>query len=163
MQNLPETHADYGPFLTLYYEEEIMGEAAFLGMREIFKEPRQREALTLLSRIERQVAESVRPLLERHGLTPRDEDELHTMGLSAIDKYWDMSWHAYMVRITETFPKYLDEFAALARVAPQDDVELLEPFFSHEEAGIEFAERELAGDPNSTEVLNEYLESFELD
>lgn len=160
MGSRPQTVADYEPFLTLYFEEEIMGEAYFLAMAEHFPEPHQCEALSLLSKIERCVAESVRPLLTRHGLTPRSDEDLHAIGTEKIEQYSGVSWLDYMTGITEKFPVYIEDFAALARLAPAEDQELLEPFTEHEVDGIDFAEREIAGDPDSTAVLARYIESF---
>lgn len=160
MNPIAKTSSDYEPFLTLYFEEEIMGESSFLTLQDCFPEPHQCEALELLSKIERQIAEAVRPLLKRHGLTPRPDAELHAIGFKDLDRYSAMTWRDFMENITVKFPEYIDEFAALARVAPDEDQEMLKPFTDHEIVGIQFAERELAGDKDSIAVLTKYLESF---
>lgn len=157
-KRLPETPADYAPFLTLYYEEEIMGEAFFVSLGQFFPEPHQKKKLELLSVIERCVADGVRPLLDRHGLTPRSDEELHAAGVEDIGRYKDFTWQDLLEDITTNFPGFMDEFAALARIAPDEDQELLIPFTTHEVAGIEFAEKELAGDPDSADVLTRFIQ-----
>ncbi len=160
-ERVPKDGSDYAPFLTLCFEEEIMGEAYFIGLTRYFPEPHQREKLSLLSRIERCVADSARPLLERHGLSPRSDDELHAIGAEGVIRHSGSTWRKFMEDITVTFPQYMDEFAALVRVAPSDDHVLLKPFTTHEIAGIEFAKRELNGDPDSAEILNNYIRNFQ--
>ena len=156
----PTSTSDYQPVLTLYYEEEIMGEAFFAGLARYFPNPQQQEKLLLLSQIERCVADAVRPLLDRHGLRPRNDEELHAIGVEDMDRYQDFAWHKFMEEIIRTFPGYMDEFAALENIAPNEDRDLLQPFTRHEVVGIEFAERELRDDPESVDVLKRYIREF---
>jgi len=159
-QRIPTLTSDYAPFLTLYFEEEIMGEAYFLGLTRYYSEPHQCEKLSLLSRIERCVADSVHPLLLRHGLNPRSDKTLHDLGLEHVERHRSTTWLEYMESITDRFPAYIEEFAALSRIAPDEDRKLLKPFTEHEVVGIEFAEREIAGAQDSAAVLTRYIQSF---
>lgn len=157
---VPASASEYLPTLKLYYEEEIMGEAYFTGLARYFHKPQQQEKLMLLSSIERCVADAVRPLLDRHGVTPRSDNELHAIGLEEVYRYKNAEWHDFVENILQTFPGYMDEFAALEAIAPKEDISLLEPFTSHEVAGIEFAKKDMLGDPESTQILKDYIRKF---
>ena len=55
------------------------------------------------------------------------------------------------------YPGYVKEFATLERMAPEEDLYVLKKLTNHEVAAIEFAKRELAGDPDSLAPLCDYL------
>ena len=147
---------NYLDTLLQYYEEEIAGEACFYGLADHF---RQREKSVLLARVERVAAEAVSPLLKRHGLVPRDEKILRKEGLNDVAQYANWSWIRFMNYIVDRYPGYIDEFEALEAMAPDADLEALEKLTWHEIVVINFAQRELAGDPRSTEVLLSYIDS----
>ena len=140
--------------LLSYYEDEIMGEAYFYGLVDHFEE---KEKLTLLARVERRAAESVVPLLNKYDLVPKDESELKTQGESYVGRHESFDWFELMTYIVNRFPGYLDDFTALKRIAPEEDLYALKIFTDHEVAAIEFAKKELGGDPDSLSHLYDYL------
>ena len=140
--------------LLSYYEEEIEGEAYFYGLVDHFEE---QEKLTVLARVERHAATSVVPLLEKYDLVPRDESELKTRGESYVGRHASFDWLEFMTYIVKRYPDYLEDFTALKRMAPEGDLYALNILMDHEVAAIEFAKRELAGDPDSLASLYDYL------
>ncbi len=66
-----------------------------------------------------------------------------------------MEMMAYMVA---RYPAYLDEFEALERLAPKDDIPALKRLTHHEVVAIDFANKEIALDPDSMASLREYLD-----
>ena len=140
--------------LLSYYEEEIEGEAYFYGLVDHFEE---QEKLTVLARVERHAASSVVPLLEKYDLVPRDESELKTRGESYVGRHASFDWLEFMTYIVKRYPDYLEDFTALKRMAPEGDLYALNILIDHEVAAIEFAKRELAGDPDSLAPLYDYL------
>jgi dimethylamine/trimethylamine dehydrogenase len=56
------------------------------------------------------------------------------------------------------YPAYLDEFEALERLAPEDDMPALKLLTHHEVVAIDFADKEIAGDPDSLASIREYLD-----
>ena len=140
--------------LLSYYEEEIEGEAYFYGLIDHFEE---QEKLTVLARVERHAATSVVPLLEKYDLVPRDESELKTRGESYVGRHASFDWFEFMTYIVKRYPDYLEDFTALKRMAPEGDLYALNILMDHEVAAIEFAKRELAGDPDSLAPLYDYL------
>ncbi len=144
--------------LLLYYEEEIMGEAYFYGMADHFDGAAEREKLAVLAKVERRAADVVRPLVDKHGLVPRDASVLKALGEGAIGRHRHFTWRELMTRITVRFPAYLDEFDALEKMAPEDDRPLLKQLTYPEVVTIDFAHKEIAGDPDSPAPLRRYLD-----
>ncbi len=151
---MPES-GKYLKTLLSYYEDEVMGEAYFYGLADHFEE---QEKLELLARVERHAANSVVPLLEKYGLIPRTESELLETGKGHVDRHESFSWPDFISHMLKRYPGYLDDFAALKAMAPEEDWGPLDILTEHEVAAIEFAEREMAGDPDSMAPLQEYLE-----
>ena len=144
--------------LLLYYEEEIMGEAYFYALAGHFDAAAEREKLALLGAVERRAADVVRPLIDKHGLVPRDAAVLKTLGEASIDRHRHFGWRELMTYITTRFPAYLDEFDALEKMAPKDDLPVLKRLTYHEVVTIDFAHKEIAGDPDSVAPLRHYLD-----
>jgi dimethylamine/trimethylamine dehydrogenase len=140
--------------LLSYYEDEISGEAYLYALAEHFDE---KDKINLLARIERRAAESIQPLLEKYGLEPRDESVLNREGRSYLESPESYSWPEFMEYIVKRYPGYLNEFHALEQMAPAADLPALSILTDHEIAVIDFAKKEIAGDPASIEPLLQYL------
>ena len=154
MDKHTQASKEYLDTLLKYFEDEISGEAYFYGLAEHFAE---RDKTILLARVERRAAETVRPLLHKYGLEPREESAIHDQGRSYVEVHRSYSWHEFMTYIIKRYPGYLDDFADLENLAPAEDLPALNILTEHEVAVIEFAEMELAGDPDSLIPLNRYL------
>ena len=140
--------------LLRYYEEEISGEAYFYGLAERFTE---RDKTVLLARAERVAAQAVEPLLEKYGLVSRDASILYDEGRKHVKVHQSYSWCEFMRYIVVRYPLYLDDFRALEAMAPEVDFPSLTILTEHEVVVIDFAEKELARDPDSTAPLVRYL------
>jgi dimethylamine/trimethylamine dehydrogenase len=160
---MPQDPSEYQATLQLFYEEEVIGEAFFAGLANRFPELRAHRAMRLLSAMERCVVDFVRPLLDKYDLRPRGDAELHGMGSLEAEHRATSTWHDYVTSIATSFPVFLEEFAALRRVAPAADLPLLKIFDDHEIAAIEFAKREIAGDPDSLDSLTDFLAAYRPD
>lgn len=145
--------------LLLYFEEEIMGEAYFYGLTGHFDDPGEREKLTLLAEVERHAAEAVRPLLNRHGLMPRTDLQLKKAEKQQIEEHGGWSWAELVTYMSVRYPLYMDDFEGLENMAPARDLPALKFLTAHEVAAIEFANMEVAGNPESAEPLRGYLAS----
>ena len=157
---MPDSTADnstYHETLLLYYEEEVMGAAYFLGLAEHIGGDGVRGKFELLAAVERRAAASVRPLVDRYGLEPRGEAELAALGRSHVARHQNLSWPAFVAYMADRYPAYIDDFEGLERMAPAGDRPALEVLTGHEVAVIDFAERELAGDADSVAPMREYL------
>ena len=151
-------NALYRETLLRYYEEEVMGEAYFLGLAGHFDGSDAREKLALLAEVERRAAEAVRPLLDKYALAPRDESVLKPLGEADVEPHRRYSWAQLMAYMAARYPAYLDAFAALERLAPEADLPALRLLTDHEVAAIDFANKELAGDSDSLASIREFLD-----
>ncbi len=149
-----KTTKNYLETLLSYYEDEIMGEAYFYGLADHFDE---REKLSLLAIVERRTAESILPLLEKYGLTPRAELELKALGEADVERHESFTWPELMSHMVKCYPGYLDDFIALEKMAPEEDLATLTILTDHEVAAIKFAEKELIGKADSLTPLHEFL------
>jgi len=148
------TTEKYLKTLLSYYEDEIIGEAYFSGLADHFDEGGK---LALLAMVERRTAESILPLLEKHGLKPRKQSELTVLAKADIERHESFTWPELMSYIVKRYPGYIDEFAALEKMAPEEDFTTLTILTDHEVATIKFAEKELTGKADSLTPLHEYL------
>ncbi len=147
---------DYLKTLTLYYEEEIEGEGYFRAIAERLDTPDHREKMDLMARVETRAAASVRPLLEKYGLTPRCADSLRANGRAqAAGKTG--AWPVLIAEMQESFPAYMDDFARLEAMAPPEDLPALKELTAHEVAAIAFLDRESEGMDDSAAPLRHYL------
>jgi dimethylamine/trimethylamine dehydrogenase len=73
--------------LLRYYEEEISGEPYFHALLIHFDEV---EKITLLAKIERKAAETVKPLLQKYDLAPRPEQSLCQIGKRHVKRHAEM-------------------------------------------------------------------------
>ncbi len=150
--------AVYLKTLLEYYEEEVMGVAYFNGLAEHIDGGAERGKLTLLAEVERRAADAVRPLLEKHGLVPRDAAVLESLGESHIERHRRYSWTEFVTYMIARFPAFVDDFEGLEHLAPEADLPALKLLTHHEVMTIEFAQKEIAGDPDSMVPLREYLD-----
>ena len=97
------------------------------------------------------------PLLEKYGLVSRDESELKTRGERYVGRHASFDWFEFMTYMVNRYPGYLEDFTALEKMAPEEDLDALNNLTDHEVVVIEFAKRELAGDPDSLVPLYDYL------
>jgi len=97
-------NAAYLETLLDYYEEEVMVEAYFYGLADHIGGAAEREKLALLAEVERRAADVVRPLLEKHGLVPRDESVLKALGEADVERHRHYGWMELMAYMAGRYP-----------------------------------------------------------
>ncbi len=152
------TPSHYLDTLLEYFEEEIMGEAYFYGLVEHFKKDHEREKLVLLAQIERRAVEIAWPLIEKYGLVPRSASQLKPQSDIWIEQRHHLNWDELVLEMSIRYPTYVDQFRALEKIAPQEDLQALTRLTDHEVVLIEFANKEIERHPNSLEPVRRYLE-----
>jgi len=144
--------------LQLYYEEEVEGEAYFDEIADRLQNPDHKQKMHLMAQVENYAAASVLPLLEKHGLTPRDSDVLIASGKSQGQSS-TTDWPELIAGMRKIFPGYIDDFARLEAMAPAEDLPLLKILTAHEVAAIDFLELEAKADPASADPMRHYLKT----
>jgi len=152
----PPADARYLETLLRYYEEEIEGEAYFRALAERYTAPRQKEKMILLADVERRCAEGAQALIAQYGLRPKSRATLVAAG-KADAQNAPQDWEQMLAEMRRTYPGYVADFRRLETMAPAADLAALKHMTWHEEAAVEFLEREEAQDPNSTEPLLHYI------
>ena len=150
--------AEYLRLLLRYHEEEVSGAAYFDALARAARDADSRDKLALLAAVERRAAATVAPLLDQYGLRPRDEATLRTEGESDAIRHLGLAWSKLVDHIATTYPRYMDAFETLERMAPASDLAALKRLTRHDTVTIDFAERERKGDRNSVDSLRDYLE-----
>jgi dimethylamine/trimethylamine dehydrogenase len=146
--------------LVQYYEEEIEGEAYFSALADRLIDPEERRKMQMMADVETYAAASVRPLIDKYGLTPRPAADLAASGrASAAEAQGDFA--SFMAEWRKSFPAYMDDFHGLEAMAPAEDLPMLNILTNHETAAIAFLEREARGEARSTEPMERYLETGE--
>lgn len=146
---------EYLKTLLRYYEEEVSGEYYFRGLAAYFDE---KEKLILLAMVERRAAESVCSLIKKYRLTPKSNQQLKQEGQGHVLLHESYTWSEFIEYIIKRYPGYLNDFANLKAMAPEDDWPQLDVLTQHEVAAIEFAQKEHANDPESIQPLLTYLQ-----
>jgi len=154
----PKPSRDYLDTLQLYYEEEIEGEAFFAAIAERLEDRTEREKMQLMADVETRAAAAVAPLLQKHGLTPRDRDELHANGRKQAGAL-KPDYAALIAEWQRDFPEFMDDFEGLEAMAPAEDLPALKVLTAHEVAAIRFLDAEVAGKADSAAPLRTYLET----
>jgi len=157
---MTEVTQEYLDTLKLYYEEEVEGEAYFGALAERLDDPEEKRKMQMMADVETYAAASVKPLLDKHGLTARAAADLHASGRASAAKATGSFAH-FMAEWRKSFPDYMDDFEALEAMTPPEDLPLLKVLTNHEIAAIEFLEREAKGAANSTAPMQHYLETGE--
>lgn len=142
--------------LTLYYEEEIEGEAYFAGLAERFDDPDHRRKLQLLAEVERHAAAGVAPLIAKYALTPRPTAELVASG-QAEAAAEGLEWPALLGGMRQSYPGYVAAFEALERLGPPEDRARLSFLTEHEVAALRFLALEETDPGASAATLEAYL------
>jgi dimethylamine/trimethylamine dehydrogenase len=156
----PRVFPDYATALRLCYEEELSGEGYFAGLAGQFT-GRPRDALLLMARMERVTAAALRAPLARHRIAAADDAALIARGAAEASAQAGIAWEALTRRMAEDYPAYLEEFGQLLRLAPAADAAPAALALEHERVLIDFAHREIAGDPASLAPLEAFLARHE--
>lgn len=142
--------------LQLYYEEEIEGAGYFECLAGRLTNASHKLKLQLMAQIEHHAAASVVPLLDKYGLSPRNEIDLRKSGQEQAES-GSMDWDELIRKMCQEFPRYTADFEALEAMAPPADLPYLKQLTAHETAAIAFLEAEADGDPDSAAPMWRYL------
>jgi ethylmalonyl-CoA mutase len=153
----PRDFADYAAALTACIEEEISGQAFFARLSDI-NQGRASDAFAKLARIEALTATALAPLIARHALTLQPKASLIAEGRAEANRLAAIAWPDFLARIRSDYPVYVTEFQQTTDRAPKADKPVLQILIDHEIAMIDFANLEIAGDPNSHAPLDAFIQ-----
>jgi len=150
-------HEQYKRILISSYEAEVANEAWFLAMAGSLGGVRPAACLALLAQVERHAAALLEPLMQHLGLETAATADLHRRGREEAAASGIGDWQALLRHLRDDYPKYIDEYRQRAHQAPVDHQPVWNALALHEVVTVEFARRELAGDPDALAPLHGYL------
>lgn len=161
MSPQPRTFENYALALKVAHDEEIGGRAYFTGMADQFT-GHPRRMLLLIAEIERVTEGILAPALARSGQTAGDHDTLVAEG-AAEARATVCDWRDLCDRMADEYPTYVAEMAAMLPLAPPRDRPAIEALVAHEQAIVDFARAERAGDATSQRFLVDFLARYSVD
>jgi len=126
------------------YESEIFGEAIFLALVAIAKNPRDRYHLGTLLQLETETKARLRPLLYGHGVSLDEAMDLAGVELAVLG-YEALSWQEFMAANIPVVQGFLTQFEAIVEIGPADDHDVLQSMVTHESAILKWATMESKG------------------
>ncbi|MEE9230561.1 MAG: hypothetical protein V3U86_07625 [Acidobacteriota bacterium] len=147
----------YKQELLAAYEDEVSGKAYFESLAHYYREPEQQRKLIQVAKLEQQTAERLKPLLQRYELKPQSDQELHQQGKQEAQNDGKKNWRELLTFFKDDYTKYIDEFKVLESAGSEQDRPALRALTQHEIALVEFVTRELAGDANSLQSIEDQL------
>ena len=123
------------------FQGEVLGEAYFTRMRDLARDPVQRDKIDHLVRLERSTKEMLAPYLERHGLST----EPNAAVVEAMSRIEEYDWTTMLQGVRPVAADFLTKYRRLGELVGADDAGAVESLVAHELALDDFCRLELEG------------------
>jgi hypothetical protein len=160
MNFTPRVFPSFKAALAVAFEEEASGQAYFAALAT-HRSGREREALELFVRLEELATRALQPMVTAHECAVFTPHGMHRQGEREAASLASFTWPQLLERMVREYPAYVAEFEELVGMAPDADRSTLQLLVDHQMAMIEFARRELAGEPDATAPLISMIERLE--
>lgn len=144
------TDESFASQLTEMYQGEVIGEVLFDRLLETCSDPAQRYKVATMLQLETETKARLRPALLELGADITEQAESRRLGGEFADSLAGQDWAGMMTTLRDTIRPYLERYETIAAGAPDAWRPLAESMVVHEAALYEFAEKELAGDTQSS-------------
>jgi hypothetical protein len=151
------TEDEFAQYLIRSYEGEVGSGAYFDRIATCYEESGQREKLECLARLEKKMAEWLRPMVARYGLQTRPDEESCALGINEADADSEKTWHQLITYLRDDIEPYMSEFDAFEASGADADRQALHALSQHALAFFEFTKRELAGVQPSQQPIESLL------
>jgi len=151
------TEDEFAQYLIHSYEGEIGSGAYFDRIATCYEEPGQREKLECLARLEKRMAEWLRPVIARYGLQTRPDEESCALGIEEANADSEKTWHQLIAYFRDDIEPHMNEFDAFEASGADADRQALHALTQHALAIVEFTKRELAGVQPSQQPIESLL------
>jgi hypothetical protein len=129
-----------------FYQGEILGEAMFDAMLQSGRSATERYKIALMLQLETETKARLRPALAAQGLPLHEDPQMRPLGeqfaKDLANANWDEKMRALAQSLSET---YLPRYRELAAALPPPLRAIGDSMVAHEQALLEMARRELAG------------------
>ena len=127
------------------YESEIFGEAVFLALVPMAKNPREQYQLGTLLQLETETKARLRPFLFAHGLSLDETMDLAPGVELAVAGYQGLSWTEFGAANIPIVGGYLRRFEVIRDAGPTEDRDVLESMVRHESSILTWVTMESQG------------------
>lgn len=126
------------------YESEIFGEAVFLALVEIARDPREKYQLGTLLQLETETKARLRPFLFQHGISLDETMDLGGVAV-AIEGYLALNWPEFAAANIPVVQGFLSRFEAILELGPAEDQRTLQSMVDHEASILRWVTMESDG------------------
>jgi hypothetical protein len=126
------------------YESEILGEAVFLALVAIARNPREKYQLGTLLQLETETKARLRPFLFRHAISLDENMDLAGVAV-VIEGYQALSWPEFAAANVPVVQGFLSRFEAILELGPAEDKRTLQSMVDHEGSILRWARMESDG------------------
>lgn len=147
----------YADYVEARYQGEVGGEALFAALAEARVDAEEARKVRVLERLERETKEVLAPEVEAVGrsLAP---DEAKAAGNRALGtELGGAEWLELMGVMRTQLVDFVEQFRSAESLAPPGREALLQHVTAHEQALLDFAEAELAGQGETSLASTEAL------
>jgi hypothetical protein len=145
--------------LRVSYEEEVSGDAFFTELAQ-HQAPSNRITLLMFAEIERITISCLKHLIAKYNIVTTDEDSLRQDGTREAASLKHEKWHVIIAKIIENYPTFIDEFCGLHDMAAAEDTATIDILIEHEQAMLDYAIRQQAGEANPRMPLENFIQKY---
>jgi len=142
------------------YQGEILGEVLFDQMLSFFDDADKQYKISVLMQLETETKARLRPAMMSLGLDLREQAEYREIAMKMAASMKGKSWEETMTIILDAVRPAVEQYKAIAAVAPPKYLELAQSMVKHEQSIVDFAELELAGEQaKSINVITQQIKN----
>ncbi len=130
-----------------FYQGEILGEATFDTMLQSARDESERYKIALMLQLETETKARLRPHLAAQGLSLQEDPQMRPQGEQFARELEKASWNEKMQALAQSLSQtWLPRYRELTATLPPPLRTVGESMVAHEQALLEMARRELAGE-----------------
>jgi hypothetical protein len=148
----PSAQAPHLAALQEFYQGEILGEAMFDTMLKSVRNESERYKIALMLQLETETKARLRPFLAAEGLPLQEDPTMRPQGEQFARELEGASWNEKMQALAESIGKtWVPRYRELTHSLPPLLRAVGESMVTHEQALLEMARRELAGEADRSD------------
>ena len=144
------------------YDGELLGEAFFESLLQLYEEPTQKHKLCIALQLESETKTRLRPFLLDAGLDLNDNGEARKTGYELAQSFEGKSWEDAMNMLLQILQPAVERYRQILEESPSRHRKLAASMLEHEEALFTFVELEIAGKGNESTRAMSSLLTFEI-
>jgi hypothetical protein len=142
---------DYPDCINELYQSEVLGERAFLALRSLARNERERYHFGTFLQLESETKVRLRPFLQKYDLELVETfDEEQIAGFVSL--YTDNSWEGFLTAVRPLIEQFLQRFCDIAELGPPEDRATLQSMVTHEQSFLHWIDKELAGEEGALDA-----------